>query len=50
MSGSLFEHTKPFDKFAEFNIGDDIPSAQIVFNDRHIHNYFGDDNIPLNEK
>ena len=40
MSGSLFDHTEPFGYFAEFNILDDIPSAQIVYNDRDIDPYY----------
>lgn len=41
MSGSLFDDTEPFGKFTEFNILDDIPSAALVYNDRHIDPYFG---------
>lgn len=33
MSGSLFSNTEPFGKFAEFNIGDDIPAAVHVYNE-----------------
>eukprot|EP00484_Ammonia_sp_Unknown_P017231 CAMPEP_0197029976 /NCGR_PEP_ID=MMETSP1384-20130603/9314_1 /TAXON_ID=29189 /ORGANISM="Ammonia sp." /LENGTH=419 /DNA_ID=CAMNT_0042459247 /DNA_START=47 /DNA_END=1306 /DNA_ORIENTATION=- len=41
MSGSLFNDTQPFGKFAEFNILDDIEAAQIVYNDRDVDPYFG---------